>query len=58
LIEYSTEKLVHFSCPDCKNWWSIGDWKNKSVMWCPHCGSKHDVFPKEIAKEKLPRISM
>ena len=38
--KYSTEKLIHFSCPYCNRWWSIGDApvKTKKEWFCPWCG--------------------
>ena len=39
---WTDEKIYHFTCGECKNWWSyagyFGHWK--SVMTCPHCGHK------------------
>lgn len=41
----SVEHLYHFNCGDCKQWWSIGDYKpNKDlILTCPHCGFKSIV---------------
>ena len=42
-MTYSTERLFHFSCQTCHNWWSIAhtdEWKPKS-LYCPHCGQVH-----------------
>ena len=33
----STEILSHFQCRECNRWWSIGDWKPKKYIFCPHC---------------------
>ena len=39
-IYFSVEKLWHFNCSRCKEWWTIGDWKTASgpTAICPHCG--------------------
>jgi len=35
----SEEKLSHFSCGECRKWWSIGDApKGKRKWFCPWCG--------------------
>jgi len=42
-MNISKETLYHFSCPECKLWWSVAntdDWKPKR-MYCPHCGKLH-----------------
>lgn len=41
----SIEQLWHFNCTDCKNWWTIGDFKPKAdwVLVCPHCGKEDEV---------------
>ena len=42
-MTYSIEKLYHFSCQTCRNWWSIAstdEWKPKS-LYCPHCSQVH-----------------
>jgi DNA-directed RNA polymerase subunit RPC12/RpoP len=53
--EYSVEKLYHFKCGFCGLWWSIGDWKPRDLITCPHC--THKAFLKEllpVKKELLP----
>ena len=39
---WTDEKIYHFTCGECKNWWSYAgyfhNWKH--VMTCPHCGLK------------------
>lgn len=37
------EYLYHFNCPNCKKWWSVGDWTYISSMTCPHCSVKLTV---------------
>ena len=35
------EILWHFTCANCKNWWSIANsdgWQPPEKLWCPHCG--------------------
>ena len=45
---YTWERIYHFSCGNCKNWWSYAtsedsyDWKSRR-MTCPHCGY-HSTF--------------
>ncbi|MEL0082279.1 MAG: hypothetical protein VW985_04455 [Gammaproteobacteria bacterium] len=35
----SLERLHHFSCVECKKWWSIGDAPVERNRWfCPWCG--------------------
>lgn len=36
----SPENLVHFQCPHCKGWWSIGDAPKREHWFCPWCGEK------------------
>ena len=50
---YTWERIYHFLCGECKNWWSYAgiiqkreDGKNQS-MTCPHCGHKADIKMKE-----------
>ena len=39
---WTDEKIYHFTCGECKNWWSYAglfqNWKH--AMTCPHCGLK------------------
>ena len=50
--EFSTEKLYHFVCGDCKNWWSYahdGYFNMIAVpveQFCPHCGVKKNIVKK------------
>ncbi|SVC43124.1 uncharacterized protein METZ01_LOCUS295978 [marine metagenome] len=37
----SKETIWHFSCYDCKGWWSIAandGWEPRENLYCPHCG--------------------
>jgi predicted RNA-binding Zn-ribbon protein involved in translation (DUF1610 family) len=35
----SAERLMHFQCPHCIRWWSIGDPDIHKTEWfCPWCG--------------------
>ncbi len=37
----SKEIIWHFSCYDCKGWWSIAatdGWEPQKSIYCPHCG--------------------
>lgn len=43
-VVMSKEIIWHFTCKDCKNWWSYAtqeEWEPSRRMWCPHCGWKH-----------------
>lgn len=41
----SVENLVHFSCPYCQKWWSVGDApEDKEVWWCTWCGGRWDKY--------------
>ena len=43
--EYTIECIFHFTCGECKNWWSYASSSHSqrhiSVMTCPHCGLKN-----------------
>ena len=51
--EYTVEQLYHFTCGECKNWWSYasteynGEIPRGIEMNCPHCGHKADFEQKE-----------
>jgi len=42
----SVEVIYHFTCKECKCWWSVAAmelyWTPK-VMFCPHCGYKSSI---------------
>lgn len=43
-VEFSIEKLYHFSCRRCRKWWTIGDMQTlmpTTTVTCPHCGNVH-----------------
>ena len=40
LPNISHEHLVHFNCPLCQKWWSIGDAPERDHWYCPWCGQK------------------
>lgn len=46
LPNISHEHLVHFNCPICQKWWSIGDAPERDHWYCPWCG-------KELKEEKI-----
>ena len=55
--KYTIEMIFHFTCSQCKNWWSIADTHHKDKnfyaegrAYCPHCG-------KESITEKMNPIS-
>ena len=47
---YTWERIYHFSCGNCKNWWSYAitedsyKWKSRK-MTCPHCGHYSNIQP-------------
>jgi len=47
---YTWERIYHFSCGNCKNWWSYATiedsykWKSRK-MTCPHCGHYSTIQP-------------
>ena len=54
---YSWERIYHFSCGHCKNWWSYATtedsyrWKTRT-MSCIHCGYTTRIRPNpEMNKE-------
>ena len=54
---YTWERIYHFSCVNCKNWWSYAttedsyDWKSRR-MTCPHCNHHSTIRPNpEMSKE-------
>ena len=47
---YTWERIYHFSCGNCRNWWSYATtedsykWKSRK-MTCPHCGQYSTISP-------------
>ena len=35
---FSREMLIHYQCPVCNGWWSIGDGRSYGSYYCVHCG--------------------
>ena len=54
---YTWERIYHFSCGNCKNWWSYATeedsykWKSRK-MNCPHCGYYTKIQPNPKFMEK------
>ena len=54
-MNYSKETIWHFTCYDCKGWWSIAAsdsiiddaWQpdNSKNLYCPHCGRNQKNSP-------------
>lgn len=40
---FSRELLMHYQCPACNGWWSIGDGRSYGGYFCPHCGNWLEV---------------
>lgn len=36
---FSREMLIHYRCPSCNGWWSIGNGRSYGGYFCPHCGT-------------------
>jgi len=54
---YTWERIYHFLCGECKNWWSYATtedsytWKSRR-MTCPHCNYHAVIKPNpEMSKE-------
>ena len=54
---YTWERIYHFSCGNCKNWWSYATtedsyaWKSRR-MTCPHCNHHSTIRPNpDMSKE-------
>ena len=45
MILYTTETIYHYTCEECKNWWSYAtiDAYDPEFMICPHCGHEDAV---------------
>ena len=54
---YTWERIYHFSCGNCRNWWSYATtedsykWKSRK-MSCPHCGHFSTIQPNPNIMEK------
>ena len=47
--EVDAERIYHFVCGECKNWWSHAvDKFPTSHMFCAHCGEKKPIAEKDI----------
>jgi len=54
--EFSSEKIYHFVCGECKNWWSHATdmvYRRGHNMSCPHCGEKRGIVKNN--EDKNPR---
>jgi hypothetical protein len=45
--KYTIETIFHFSCSECKNWWSVAivhisgmAYYPEGKAFCPHCGKE------------------
>ena len=51
--EYTTERIYHFTCGRCSNWWSYASTEQNSLIntrtnWgCPHCNHQANLKKKE-----------
>ena len=49
------EIIWHFSCKECKGWWSIANtdnWKPEK-LFCTHCGKPYVSDTMDFKKEKV-----
>ena len=54
MITQALEFIWHFTCTECKGWWSIASmdhWKPRE-LYCPHCGVKKDYSDTEDNKQE------
>ena len=51
ILKYSEELIIHFTCDECKLWWSmaVSNAPIQRIIFCPHCGHKHAT-----PHEKIP----
>lgn len=54
-IKCFVERLYHFDCADCPQWWTIADGKVEigDTVYCPRCSYEHLVTEFEIGEDKL-----
>ena len=53
---FTMEKIYHFVCGECKNWWSHATdmvYRRGQNMSCPHCGEKRGIVKND--EDKNPR---
>ena len=54
--KYTVEKIYHFTCSKCKNWWSYATGHKglplyiQQNFYCPHCGHRDSVGEDAIAR--------
>jgi transcription elongation factor Elf1 len=53
----TVEYIHHYTCDQCKGWWSIASHENykPKAMYCPHCGHKHSVINNVDVKNGTPQ---
>lgn len=56
IVTYSLEKLVHFRCSACQQWWAIGDAPTNRHYFCPWCGVLHFGCKEAPAETDLERF--
>jgi hypothetical protein len=50
--KYSVEKLYHFRCFACAQWFTIADCTQFHHIFCPWCGNEADAVPDPKHPEK------
>ena len=59
LPNISHEHLVHFNCPLCQKWWSIGDAPERDHWFCPWCGAfccHQEETPEQITEKYMKKV--
>ena len=54
--KFTMEKIYHFNCGECKNWWRHATdmgYRHGQNMSCPHCGEKRGIV--KMNGDKNPR---
>ena len=61
MISYMVEYLYHFSCHECRGWWTVADFhrctpEEQKTTTCPHCkhtSTIHRDYDGEIDDENI-----
>ena len=57
---YTWERIYHFSCGNCRNWWSYATTEGlqgkSRKMTCPHCGQYSAISPNPDLDELVTPI--
>ena len=53
------EKIYHFMCGECQNWWSHATdmvYRYGHNMTCPHCGEKRGLIKQDEYKTQVTQF--